>query len=91
MITGRAFRVSGRVQGVGFRWWTSRAARRLGVTGSVRNQADGSVLVVAWGEEDRLAELERSLAAGPPGARVDAVTVVDPPRQPPPAEFTIDH
>lgn len=91
MTTGRAFRVSGRVQGVGFRWWTARTAKQLGVTGRVRNEADGSVIVQAWGEEDRLAELGRILSAGPPGARVDGVTELEPPRQPAPAEFTIDH
>lgn len=68
--------VRGRVQGVGFRWWTSREARSLGIAGSVRNQGDGSVRVEAWGEEADLAELERRLWEGPPGARVEAVDVV---------------
>jgi acylphosphatase len=81
--------VSGRVQGVGFRWWTSRAARRLGLTGSVRNEPDGSVVVVAWGEMERLAELEHKLRAGPPGARVENVARLEAPTGQAPAEFGI--
>jgi acylphosphatase len=68
-----AFRVSGRVQGVGFRWWTRSQAVRLGLDGSVRNAADGSVEVFARGEQEALAELRRLLATGPSGARVDGV------------------
>ena len=68
-----AFRVTGRVQGVGFRWWTRSLALRLEVTGTVRNAADGSVEVQARGSEAALAELERHLQEGPPHARVDAV------------------
>lgn len=90
MAEGRAYRVRGRVQGVGFRWWAHRAAVRLGLRGTVRNEADGSVKVEAWGEAGPLAELERMLAAGPMGARVDAVDRLDPPALPEPAEFTIE-
>ena len=63
--------VEGRVQGVGFRWWTLGEASRLGLAGWVRNRRDGGVEVLAMGDPaalDRLAEL---CAAGPPGARVD--------------------
>jgi len=67
------FRVTGRVQGVGFRWWTRAQATRLGVEGTVRNAADGSVEVQARGPEPALAELERLLQEGPPHARVHAV------------------
>ena len=52
-------RVSGRVQGVSFRWYTQERARQLGVTGWVRNDPDGSVLVHAEGEDDAV-----ELAAG---------------------------
>jgi len=72
-----AFRVTGRVQGVGFRWWTRGQALRLGIDGLVRNAADGSVEVVARGEPESLDELRRLLNIGPPGAdvtRVEAMT-----------------
>ena len=67
------FQVSGRVQGVGFRWWTRSLATRLGLSGSVRNLADGSVAVHARGPDDQLAALQAQLAQGPAGARVDHV------------------
>ncbi len=69
----RHFLVSGQVQGVFFRAATEAAARRLGVTGWVRNLADGSVELVACGAEVKLAELERWLWQGPPRARVEQV------------------
>lgn len=71
------FRVTGRVQGVGFRWWTRAQATRLGVVGTVRNAADGSVEVQARGPEPALAELERLLQEGPPHARVRAVERIE--------------
>ena len=67
------FRVTGRVQGVGFRWRTRAQAIRLGLDGTVRNADDGSVEVEARGPEPALAELERLLNEGPPHARVRAV------------------
>ena len=89
-MEGRAWRVSGRVQGVGFRWWAQRAASRLGIVGTVRNQADGSVEVTAWAEAGRLAELEGLLRKGPAGARVEALERLAPPASPAPAGFTIE-
>ena len=50
----RGFRVCGRVQGVGFRWWTRRRASDLGLRGTVRNRPDGSVEIHAAGEPDML-------------------------------------
>ncbi|MFY9824997.1 MAG: acylphosphatase [Thermoanaerobaculia bacterium] len=69
---GRAFRfwVSGRVQGVGFRWFVRREAQELGVTGRVRNLPDGRVEVAVAGEPEALSDLRERLRAGPPGARV---------------------
>ena len=63
--------VTGRVQGVGFRYFTQRLAAGLGLAGFVRNRLDGGVEVVAVGPEEVLGELERALWQGPPFARVD--------------------
>ena len=62
--------VRGRVQGVGYRWFVTREAGRLGLSGWVANQADGSVRVVAEGERADLDELAGRLTVGPAGARV---------------------
>lgn len=67
-------RVTGRVQGVGFRWWVRRHAEGLGLVGWVMNGDDErSVDVVAEGPAQALAALERLLNAGPSGARVESV------------------
>ena len=71
--------LAGRVQGVSFRWATQQLARRHGVTGWVRNCADGSVEAVFEGEE---ADVERLLVfcrEGPVGASVSSVEVSDEP------------
>lgn len=72
-MTARRFIVSGRVQGVGFRWFVVRAAERMQVCGWTRNLPDGTVEVVAQGEPGSVASLEDVLKTGPRGARVDAV------------------
>lgn len=69
----RGYRVEGRVQGVGFRWWTRKTARALGLRGRVRNLADGSVEVRAAGSSDVLDTLETELRAGPGSANVRGV------------------
>lgn len=69
----RGYRVRGRVQGVGFRYWTRSLAERLGVSGTVRNHPDGSVEVCAEGPDEALDALHRELQHGPPGAVVEAV------------------
>ena len=62
--------VIGRVQGVFFRASTSEKAKALGITGFVKNQSDGSVLIDAEGEESKLKELEDwCLSGGPSGGR----------------------
>jgi acylphosphatase len=69
-------RVVGRVQGVGFRWWTLRQAQELGLTGWVMNDHhERTVDVVAEGRPEALDELERRLRRGAPGSQVDAVQV----------------
>ena len=65
--------VRGRVQGVGFRWFVEREAHILGIAGWVRNNADGSVEVLAQGSRDQLLALRSRLREGPRAARVDAV------------------
>jgi acylphosphatase len=67
--------IRGRVQGVFFRAATQREARRLGITGWVRNRTDGSVEVLAEGEEDAVKELASWARVGPSAARVDSVDV----------------
>jgi len=65
--------VTGRVQGVGYRYFVLREAERLGVAGFARNLPDGSVEVVAEGAEEVLGQLEARLRAGPSFASVAAV------------------
>jgi acylphosphatase len=67
--------VKGRVQGVFFRASAQREARRLGVTGWVKNRADGSIEIVAEGEEDAIKEFVGWSNHGPTAARVDQVDV----------------
>lgn len=67
------FTVYGVVQGVGFRYATWRKANEYGLAGAVRNLADGSVLVIACGEEAQLAQLRDWLWLGPRYSRVDNV------------------
>jgi acylphosphatase len=77
-VSGRqAFRiwVSGRVQGVGFRWAARQAARGLGgLVGRVRNLPDGRVEVEVAGEPERIEALRGWLRRGPTGARVTGLT-----------------
>jgi len=73
LTQARRFVVRGRVQGVGFRWFVEREAHMLGVAGWVRNNADGSVEVLAQGTRDQLSGLRSRLRQGPRAARVDDV------------------
>lgn len=66
-------RIVGRVQGVGYRYYSERQARRLGLTGWVRNLADGSVELVAEGEVAHLERLLQWCRQGPPSAAVENV------------------
>ena len=65
--------ISGIVQGVGFRYFTERAAQDLGLTGYVRNLRDGRVEAVAAGTEEQIRALIDQLRLGPAGAMVDGV------------------
>jgi acylphosphatase len=65
---------------VGFRYFVLNEARALGLTGWVRNREDGSsVEVVAQGDGAGINRLAKALQAGPPGARVDRIDVIDAP------------
>lgn len=68
-------RIHGRVQGVGFRYSAYHKALSLGLAGYVRNDDDGTVEVYAEGEAHALAAFEDWLREGPPGARVDSLTL----------------
>ena len=67
------FRIHGRVQGVGFRYFTRRKARRLGLRGWVRNCADGSVESVVFGPSDQIDLFEQAVRKGPTGSRVRSI------------------
>ncbi len=69
------FHITGRVQGVGFRWFTVQAAERRGVVGWVENRRDGSVSGEAQGSSEALADLINELRQGPGFSRVDDVAV----------------
>jgi acylphosphatase len=69
----RRYLVSGRVQGVGFRWFVEREAAQIGITGWVRNCENGDVEVLATGTNEQHSSLRRKLREGPRAARVDHV------------------
>jgi acylphosphatase len=77
MRVARRFVISGRVQGVGFRYFAQNAAAREGVTGWVRNLPDGRVEAFVEGDEDAVTRVERTLRSGPAGARIETVDVQD--------------
>ena len=70
-------RISGRVQGVGYRIWTRGEAVRLGLTGWVRNESDGSVSALIAGTDSAVAAMVERLWQGPRGAAVSKVEIVD--------------
>ena len=76
MEKARAYiRVYGRVQGVGYRFFTERHARKLGLKGYVRNREDSTVEVVVEGEKNKIEELIEKLKKGPFLARVDRIDI----------------
>jgi len=75
MTAARSVRVTGRVQGVFFRAWTRDEAKALGLTGWVRNAADGSVEAFLEGSESAVAKMIDLMGQGPSHARVDEVDV----------------
>jgi acylphosphatase len=75
MRVARRYVVSGRVTGVGFRYFTQDVARREGLTGIVRNLPDGSVEAIAEGDAESLTRFEMALRRGPARARVEHIDV----------------
>ncbi|MGA8245527.1 MAG: acylphosphatase [Nocardioides sp.] len=77
MARAVAVRVTGRVQGVGFRWYAVQEAERLGVTGWIRNEPDGSVAGHLEGPDDAVQALVDWCRHGPSSAVVRGVSVTD--------------
>ena len=89
-MSARRWIVRGQVQGGGFRGFVWREAERLRLGGFARNLRDGTVEVVSQGPESALEALERVLAQGPPGARVETVDRLEvPPEVEVPKSFHI--
>lgn len=75
MLAARRVVVSGRVQGVGFRFFVVEAARYEGVRGWVSNLPDGRVEVYVEGDEEAVVRVEQKIRRGPSSARVQNVDV----------------
>lgn len=75
MLVARRYTISGRVQGVGFRFFIEDAARREGLHGWVRNLPDGRVEIAAEGDVEAIDRFERHVRHGPPAARIERVEV----------------
>jgi acylphosphatase len=70
-------RIAGRVQGVGFRYWTEDTARELELVGWVRNRRDGSVEALFFGAADNVTEMLRRCHEGPRAAQVTSVDILE--------------
>jgi acylphosphatase len=79
----RRYLVQGRVQGVGFRWFTNTCAKREGIGGWVRNLADGRVEIEAMGPAGAMVRFEADVRRGPNGAQVEQFDV----EELPPSDF----
>jgi acylphosphatase len=77
MTITRRVRIHGRVQGVGFRHYMTREARRRGVAGWVRNRIDGTVEAIVHGSQEAVDALLAWARRGPPSAQVTDVEVND--------------
>ena len=73
----RHLRISGRVQGVGYRYYMSRKARQIGITGWVRNRADGTVEAMVCGTPDLVASIVAWAHHGPARAGVAGVDIAE--------------
>jgi acylphosphatase len=77
MLVARRYLVSGRVQGVGFRFFAHESAAAEGVSGWVANLPDGRVEIWIEGDDESVERVERKIRRGPPGARVEQVDTRD--------------
>jgi acylphosphatase len=75
MRVARRYVISGRVQGVGFRFFTEAAAAREGLHGWARNLPDGRLEISIEGDAESVERFERQIAHGPPGARVSDLQI----------------
>ena len=90
MKVARKYVISGRVQGVGFRFFAERYASQLGIRGYVKNRWDDAVEVYAIGDEMTLEEFKRHLAEGPRSARVTGIQESEEPVRKEYSTFTIE-
>jgi len=88
VLVARRIVLTGRVQGVGFRFFAEQAARVEGLHGWVTNLPDGRVEAVAEGERESVDRFELKMRRGPARAHVDAVTVEDLPPSGRPTGFS---
>ena len=73
----RRYSIHGRVQGVGFRWFTRQVADEIGISGWVKNLPDGTVGAFARGTIDQIDRFEARIQEGPPAGRVERLDVED--------------
>lgn len=73
-MSAKRLSITGRVHGVGYRAWMVKEAVRLGVSGWVRNRADGAVEALVYGDPAAVEELLRACRLGPPLAEVESIT-----------------
>ena len=73
MTKAVAVRITGAVQGVGYRAWTEQAARQRGLSGWVRNRRDGSVEALISGPDEKVSDMLGYFWQGPPASRVERV------------------
>jgi acylphosphatase len=76
-VIARRLSIAGRVQGVGYRDWLVAEAMAAGLSGWVRNRADGSVEALLAGDAEAVARVAEACRSGPPAARVVAVEQED--------------
>ena len=90
-LRAKRYLVSGRVQGVGFRWYTRNAAEKVGVVGIVRNLRDGRVEAIAVGSSEQHEQFRSLIAEGPSHSHVTDINIEELDRIPHYPHFDIFH